>query len=159
MYAPNWLLLYPGILFLILGVILGGILVFNQATFNSIKFSIYTLLYCACMISIGMSILQMYLIAKVYAYNHDFFPRCHTDWNEKIKEDIIIVVGGIIVLIGIVISIAAIGIWDSFGLGNLNEEQIIRMVIPAVLCLLVGVQSICTGFIIGVMKIKTESNI
>lgn len=44
-------------------------------------------------------------------------------------------------------------------MGDLNAEQTMRIVIPAVLCLIVGFQAICTGFMIGVMKVKTETGI
>ena len=159
MYAPNWLLLYPGLLFLFLGLILGGVIVVDKITINNVNFSIHTLLYCACLMIIGLSIMQMYLIVKVYAYNHCFLPRNQFDWNHKISEDRIIAVGAGIVLIGIVLSIVALETWKSFSMGDLNAEQTMRIVIPAVLCLVVGFQSIFTGFIVGVMKIRTESSV
>ena len=157
MYAPNWLLLYPGILFLVSGLVLGGVLVVNQITVNSIRFSIHTLLYCACLIVLGLSILQMYLIVKVYAYNHRFLPHNRIDWNKKVQEDRIIGLGALTVLLGIILSIIAVETWKSYGMGDLNAEQTMRIVIPAVLCLTVGFQEIFTGFIIGVMKVRTET--
>lgn len=159
MYSPNWLLLYPGILFLLLGLVLGGIIVVDKITINNINFSIHTLLYCACLIIIGLSILQMYMIVKVFAYNHDFLPKNQTDWNHKIHEDKLIALGAGTVLIGIILSILALETWKSFSMGDLNAEQTMRIVIPAVLCLIVGFQSIFTGFMIGVMKIRTESSV
>lgn len=159
MYAPNWLLLYPGFIFLILGLVLGGTIVVDKITINNINFSIHTLLYCACLIIIGLSILQMYLIVKVYAYNHNFLPKKQTDWNHKIREDRIIAIGAGIVILGIVLSIIAVETWKASSMGDLNAEQTMRIVIPAVLCLIVGFQSIFTGFMIGVMKIRTETSI
>ena len=159
MYAPNWLLLYPGMFFLLLGLVLGGIIVVDKITINNINFSIHTLLYCACLIIIGLSILQMYMIVKVFAYNHDFLPKNQIDWNHKIKEDRIIALGAGIVMIGIVLSIIALETWKSFSMGDLNAEETMRIVIPAVLCLIVGFQSIFTGFIVGVMKIRTKSSV
>lgn len=159
MYAPNWLLLYPGMFFLLLGLVLGGIIVVDKITINNINFSIHTLLYCACLIIIGLSILQMYMIVKVFAYNHDFLPKNQIDWNHKIKEDRIIALGAGIVMIGIVLSIIALETWKSFSMGDLNAEDTMRIVIPAVLCLIVGFQSIFTGFIVGVMKIRTKSSV
>lgn len=159
MYAPNWLLLYPGFIFLILGLVLGGIIVVDKITINNINFSIHTLLYCACLIIIGLSILQMYLIVKVYAYNHNFLPKKQTDWNHKIREDRIIAIGAGIVILGIVLSIIAVETWKASSMGDLNAEQTMRIVIPAVLCLIVGFQSIFTGFMVGVMKIRTETSI
>lgn len=159
MYAPNWLLLYPGFIFLILGLVLGGTIVVDKITINNINFSIHTLLYCACLIIIGLSILQMYLIVKVYAYNHNFLPKKQTDWNHKIREDRIIAIGVGIVILGIVLSIIAVETWKASSMGDLNAEQTMRIVIPAVLCLIVGFQSIFTGFMVGVMKIRTETSI
>lgn len=159
MYAPNWLLLYPGFIFLIIGLVLGGTIVVDKITINNINFSIHTLLYCACLIIIGLSILQMYLIVKVYAYNHNFLPKKQTDWNHKIREDRIIAIGAGIVILGIVLSIIAVETWKASSMGDLNAEQTMRIVIPAVLCLIVGFQSIFTGFMVGVMKIRTETSI
>jgi glycosyltransferase involved in cell wall biosynthesis len=159
MYAPNWLLLYPGFIFLILGLVLGGTIEVDKISIYNINFSIHTLLYCACLIIIGLSILQMYLIVKVYAYNHNFLPKKQTDWNHKIREDRIIAIGAGIVILGIVLSIIAVETWKASSMGDLNAEQTMRIVIPAVLCLIVGFQSIFTGFIVGVMKIRTETSI
>lgn len=159
MYAPNWLLLYPGIFFLILGIVLGGAIVVDTITINNINFSIHTLLYCACLIIIGLGILQMYMIVKVYAYNHNFLPKKQIDWNHRIREDRIIAIGAGIVILGIVLSIIAVETWKASSMGDLNAEQTMRIVIPAVLCLIVGFQSIFTGFMVGVMKIRTETGV
>lgn len=158
MYAPNWLLLYPGLLILFLGIILGTILLINEISIKEVHFGIHTLLYCACAIILGLNLLQMYLIVKVYAYNHSFIPKGQTDWNKKIHEDRFSFIGMIAVIMGIVLSIIALHSWRVTNLGNLIPENTMRIVIPAVVCLSVGVQLICTGFVIGMMKIKTAKN-
>lgn len=94
MYAPNWLLLYPALVFLFLGLFLGGILVVDKVTINSINYSIHTLLYCACLIILGLSLLQMYMILKVYAFNHNYLPHNRVNWNKIVSEDKIIGGGG-----------------------------------------------------------------
>lgn len=157
MYCPKWLLLYPGMAFLILGVIFGAMLIVNRVTINQVHFSIHTLLYCACSVIIGISILQMYLIVKVYAYNHGFLPSNTVDWNQRCNENMIIAVGAGLTLVGLVLSIIGVEAWKSSLLGDLDPELTMRLVIPAVLCLVTGIQSITTGFVAGVMKIKTES--
>lgn len=155
MYAPNWLLLYPSLFFLILGGLVGTALVVNQITIREVHFSIHTLLYCACLIMVGMSILQMYLIVKIYAYNHDFLPRKQMDWNARIHEDAVILAGGILALLGVVLSVVALNSWLSVHSGDLDPEVTMRIAIPAVVCLVVGAQCVCTGFVIGIMKIRT----
>ncbi len=158
MYAPNWLLLYPGLVFIFLGLILGGFLVVSTVSIHQVRFSIHTLLYCACSIIIGTSIIQMYLIVKTYAYNHALLPRGRIDWNRQINEDRIIAAGGVLTVIGIICSALALYLWKRSDLGDMDPEATMRLVIPAVLCLTVGIQSVCAGFAIGVLKIRTEKN-
>ena len=157
MYSPNWLLLYPGLAFLLLGVIIGAVLIVNRITINQVNFSIHTLLYCACSVIIGFSILQMYLIVKVYAYNHGFLPSNTVDWNSQCDENKIIAIGAALTLAGLILSIVGVESWKASLLGDLDPEMTMRIVIPAVLCLVTGIQSISTGFVAGVMKIRTES--
>jgi len=157
MYSPNWLLLYPGLAFLLLGVIIGAVLIVNRITINQVNFSIHTLLYCACSVIIGFSILQMYLIVKVYAYNHGFLPSNTVDWNRQCDENKIIAIGAALTLAGLILSIVGVESWKASLLGDLDPEMTMRIVIPAVLCLVTGIQSISTGFVAGVMKIRTES--
>ena len=46
MYSPRWLFLYPGIILLLIGLLGGVILSFNNLKLGSIELSIHTLLYC-----------------------------------------------------------------------------------------------------------------
>lgn len=156
MYAPNWLFLYPGIAFLLIGTVLGVSLVIHDLSFDQVRFSIHTLLYCMCAIVIGAHIIGMYLTVKVYAYNKHFVPRGEVDWNERVPENLIIWGGGIVALLGILLSIYALITWKRTGFGDLDPERIMRITIPAIMLLQVGVGGICTGFIIGMMKIKSN---
>lgn len=154
MYAPNWLLLYPAIAFLLIGAVLGIFLIGDSISINAVRFSIHTLMYCACFIILGMNVLQMYFIVKVYSFNHKLLPNDGVDWNKKISENWIMLAGAVFSVIGVVISFLAFGIWKSTNLGTLDPEITMRLVIPAVLFLIVGIQCICTGFLIGILKIK-----
>lgn len=159
MYSPNWLLLYPGILFLLIGIGFGAVLTFDQISINKAKLSIHTLLYCSTMIVIGLNILQMYIILKVYAYNHGFLPQNSINWNSRIKEDKFILWGGIVSLFGFTLSLIALIIWNNSQMGTLNAEHTMRIVIPSTLFLIVGIQLVCTGFMVGIMKVKKDSNV
>ena len=99
----------------------------------------------------------MYLIVKVYAYNHGFLPSNTVDWNRQCDENKIIAIGAALTLAGLILSIVGVESWKASLLGDLDPEMTMRIVIPAVLCLVTGIQSISTGFVAGVMKIRTES--
>ena len=122
-----------------------------------LTFSIHTMLYSACMIIIGLHAISMYKIAKVYAYNHLATFRDEVNWNERIVENRIILRGAILTLLGFILIIIAVKTWKSAGLGDLEPEKDMRIVIPAVTFLEIGIQNITTGFLIGMMKIRSVS--
>ena len=157
MYAPDWLFLYPGILFLLAGAVLGAFLLIHSVTIRRITFSIHTLLYCMCMIVIGLHILDMYRIVRVYAYNHVGALRDGINWNDRIAENRLILRGGVQLLLGLLLSGLAVGRWRASGFGELEPERVMRLVIPAVTLLQIGIQSISAGFLIGIVKIRSVS--
>ena len=157
MYAPKWLFMYPGIIILLIGVILGFSLLIHAVTIREVTFSIHTMLYSACMIIIGLHAISMYKIAKVYAYNHLATFRDEVNWNDRIVENRIILRGAILTLLGFILSIIAVKTWKSTGFGDLEPEKVMRIVIPAVTFLEIGIQNITTGFLIGMMKIRSVS--
>ncbi len=152
MYAPNWLFLYPALIFLALGIIGSGILLFGQLNVFHISFSIHTLLYFSFFIIIGFDIVDLYVICKLFAYNHHFFPRQSKDWNCLIKEDWFIFGGAILALLGGVIAVVAVIRWSNTGFSSLVPETMMRLAIPSVAFLSVGVVSFFSGFLMAIIK-------
>ena len=159
MYAPKWLFLYPGIFFLTLGTVLGISLLIRDRVINRVTFSIHTLLYCTCAIVIGLNIIGMYIIVKVYAHNHHFAAFEKTNWNKLVPENTVIACGALLTLAGILLMIYAVIKWHQTGFGDLDPNHIMRIVIPSILLMQVGIESICIGFIIGIVKIKVDPSI
>ncbi len=157
MYAPKWLFMYPGIIILLIGVILGLSLLIHAVTIHEVTFSIHTMLYSSCLIIIGLHAISMYKIAKVYTYNHLATFRDEVNWNERIVENRIILRGAILTVLGLILSIIAVKTWKSAGFGDLEPERVMRIVIPAVTFLEIGIQNITTGFLIGMVKIRSVS--
>lgn len=155
MYAPNWLFLYPGIMILIFGAVGSVLLLLGQRSIFNISFSIHTLLYSMFFLMIGFYIVDMFLIVKLYAYNHEFIPKSTTlDWNKKLKEDVFIFSGIFLVLAGIGLSVAALFYWKNTGFSKLVPEIAMRIAIPAVSLMQVGIQLMFSGFMIGILKIN-----
>lgn len=156
MYAPNWLFLYPGVFLLILGIIGGVALIGGQLNIFNVVFSINTLLYFMFFIILGFNISSMFLLVKLYAYNHNLLPRIGTDWNHRLNEDSFIFVGALICCVGVIMSVFAVLYWKSRGYGELIPDQIMKITIPAVTMIGIGVQSILVGFLMSIIKIKAR---
>ena len=97
----------------------------------------------------------MYWIVKVYSFNASFGPKEQVNWNERVSENGIIFIGVGLLLAGIVLSLFALFSWKRTSFGDLEPERIMRIVIPAVTMLELGVQNICIGFVIGIIKIRS----
>ena len=158
MYSPNWLFLYPGLFFLIAGLIGTVVLLSGRHVLFNVSFSINTLLYFAFFIALGFNIISMFLIVKLYAYNHGFLPKKDIDWNKRLKEDRFIFLGLLAVIAGIVLSIVAVSSWKTTGFGELDPEVTMRLTIPAVILIVVGIQSQLSGFIMSIIKVKSNGN-
>lgn len=153
-YAPNWLFLYPSIVLFVIGLIGSGILFTGQLELFRIKFSIHTFLYCMFMAVSGFNIIDMFLLVKVYAYNHKFLPMKEIDLNQKLKGDWFIFVGIFLTFIGFLLCVYTFICWRKTGYASLVPEKIMRIAIPAVAAMSVGIQTFFAGFLIEIMKIK-----
>ena len=157
MHTPNWLLLYPSFVLMAAGFLGSAVLLFGAVSAFHVAFSIHTLLYCTFFLMIGFNVIDLFLILKLYAYNHRFIPRqSATNWNEKINEDAFIFVGALLSLLGVALSVAALFYWKSTGFSSLTPEIMMRLAIPACALLEIGLESLFSGFIMGILKIKTN---
>ena len=157
MYAPKWLLLYPCFAFMFIGLLFGVFYVSNMHSLNSHFSGILYLLACIASLIIGIDMFLMFLIVKSYSNYHGFLPR--VDEKETIHEDLIIAIGGGLILLALIVSILAIKFGNTFNsLPDNSFERIIRLAMAAVFCFITGIQSVCTGFVIGIVKMKTEKN-
>lgn len=154
MHSPNWLFLYPGVFFTAFGTVLMCILAANTITIGEVGFDINTLLYASAMLMIGVNLVLFNAFSRTYARMTGFIP---VD-NEKAKRfftvDKGIFFGAVLAVAGLVLTIVALAGWNKMGFGQLDPQQMMRLTIPAVTCLVVGIQVLFGSFFIGILEIK-----
>ncbi len=69
-----------------------------------------------------------------------------------------ILLGGLIALAGVALVLHAILIWRSAGFGNLNAPEILRIIIPGMTAISIGVQMIFTSFFLSLLDLNTEAS-
>ena len=153
MHSPNWLFLYPGIFFMILGLFLLVGLMFGPVSVGSVTLDIHTMLYGSAFTIIGASTIQFALFTKTYAKNSGFIP---VDGRHaaKFTEDRVILAGAVMLSIGIAATVAAVFWWSRNSFGALDPQRVMRLTIPALTAMAVGVQMIFGGFFIGILNIR-----
>jgi len=74
LYSPSWLFLYPGMLLMLLGLLIGVWLLPGPRIINGIIFDVHTLLYAAMAIVIGFQSVIFAAFTKIFAINEGLLP-------------------------------------------------------------------------------------
>ncbi len=155
-FSPKWLFLYPGIILFLLGLLTSAILTLNPVRISGTSFDVHTLLYTSVFSLIGFQLILFSIFTRIYTYAEGITP---LDKNIRYfeKESLLetgVIIGTCLILLAFIGSLIALMQWKSFGFGELNPSSTLRLVIPSVLALALGIQIIFASFFIGVLQIK-----
>ena len=158
LHSPNWLFLYPGMGFCVLGLIITVSLMFGPVTLGGVTFDIHTMLYGSAMIMIGTNMIFFSLFTRIYAIRTRFIP---TKENVATKLAGITtekgaITGVLLTLAGIIMTVLAFLVWKHTAFGDLNPQEMMRMTIPALTLMVVGIEMIFASFFIGILNIKHQ---
>ncbi|OMP30227.1 MULTISPECIES: glycosyltransferase family 2 protein [Mangrovimonas] len=158
LYSPNWLFLYPAICLMFLGLISSTILIMKPIHFGNIAFDIHTLLYTTSAILIGFQFFVFYCMTKIYAVENDLLPKSnrYDKLFKYINLERGLILGIGMFLFGISLSYYGVSIWKHSGFGNLNPTNTLRVVIPAVFTMLLGVQVVLFSLFFSILGLKNK---
>jgi glycosyltransferase involved in cell wall biosynthesis len=159
LYSPRWLFLYPGLLLIVVGLLLGIRLMFGPITLSSNRgFDINTLAYAAAMVIIGMQAVAFSILSKVFAVQEGLLPpdpRLERLLN-RITLEVLLPIGLLLFLAGVGGSFAAVVDWGERNFGVLDPEVSMRLVIPSILVLTVGCQLIFNSFFLSLLLLRVQ---
>ncbi len=159
-FSPKWLFFFPGLFFLILGLALSILLIIKPIQIARVNLDIHTLLYAGALLFIGLQFIFFYVFSKVYGGNQGFLPQNKTyyfliRWFSLEKG---IVAGSLLILTGVILTILGFREWYSVHFGDLVPRSMLRLLIPAVISLISGIQIIQNSFFISTLSIKTKGD-
>lgn len=156
LYSPRWLFLYPGTALMIWGLIIVVWLLPGTQKIGSISFDVHTLLYGAIAIIIGFQAVTFAFFTKIFAISEKFLPE-DPKLNKIFRYVTLetgLIVGVTLILIGIVGSFLSLTIWRETAFGSLDPSKTLRLVIPSLTCLTVGLQMVLSSFFLSVLSLK-----
>jgi hypothetical protein len=161
LYSPRWLFLYPGALLMVAGTLISLLLLSGPRVVAGIRFDVQTLLYAAAAILLGFQSVAFGMFSKVFAISEGLLPE---DPNlnrlfRYISLESGLSVGVGLVLFGVTASVLAISSWSKTHFGLLDLEQSLRVVIPAVLSLTLGLEVVFSSFFLSVLGMKRKDRI
>ncbi|RRG10382.1 MAG: glycosyltransferase family 2 protein [Lactobacillus sp.] len=160
MYSPKWLFLYPGLFMFVIGIIGMAVLSQGPVRINSVNLDINTLLYSGGLTIAGIQAVLFAVFAYIYANTTSYFPVVDklSEKIEKLTVEKGIVVGLIIFIIGLILAIFSVVIWSRSSFQNLNPLKVMKITIPAMICMISGIQILFGSFLAGILKIKRNDN-
>ena len=158
LFSPRWLFLYPGLALFAVGVVLSALLLPGPLHVAGVRLDIHTLLVAGFLALIGYQLVLFAVFTKIFAVRMGFHPP-HPVLEGLLKYitlEVGLLAGALMVLAGIVGLVLAVASWQSVGFGNLDPSLTMREVIPAVLLLAIGTQTLFASFFISILSIDID---
>lgn len=155
LFSPRWMFLWPGALCFLLGAIASLVLMRGPVKVAGVGFDIHTLLVAGFACLLGYQLLVFGVFTKMYAVIEGFHPphrllgsrpRVQLEWG--------VLAGLAVGAAGLTLLALAAWDWRQVGLGALEPRVTMRQVIPAVVLLVLGVQTVFASFFLGIMSLR-----
>ncbi len=158
LFSPRWLFLYPGLALLVGGLVVSALLVVGPLRIGGVRLDIHTLLVAGFVALLGYQLVLFAVFTKMFAIREGFHPP-HPVLQALLRYitlEVGLLAGALMALGGLVALVLAVASWQSVGFGNLNPSTTMREVIPAVVLLALGTQTIFASFFISILAIERD---
>jgi glycosyltransferase involved in cell wall biosynthesis len=160
LYSPRWLFLFPGGILFLLGLVSSLVLLAGPLHVGTVVFDIVTLLVAAFVCLLGYQLVVFAVFTKIFAVTeglHSPGTNLNRPWLRALNLEIGLVAGFSLVLLGIGVLGCALWSWGEASFGTLDPGQVMRLAIPAVVLLMLGVQTIFASFFLSILTLRRKS--
>ena len=154
--APYWLFYYPGLLLAGVGTLAFTRLMFGPIQVGDVSFDLATLVLSSAAVLVGVQMMWFYLLARLFAVRFGILPtsKGFEARRRYVNVDTACLIGGALLLLSIGLTIGATVFWGRLGFGDLDQGVIVRTASLVVVSGALGVQSITSGFLWGLLDQK-----
>ncbi|HUY36939.1 MAG TPA: glycosyltransferase family 2 protein [Pirellulales bacterium] len=156
LFSPRWMFLLPGFVCFLIGLIVSLALVGGPLEIAGVGFGVHTLLVAGFLCLLGHQLLVFGLFTKKYAIVEGFHPpkRLLANLPRFVNLEFGVAAGLGLTLLGFGLLGRAAWSWHDAGLGSLDPSVSMRSVIPAVVLLTLGIQTVFASFFLGIMSLR-----
>lgn len=157
-YSPRWLFLYPGMIMLLVGLLSGAFIIRGPVQIFNIYFDTNTLLYAGAAAIVGFQLIVFGIFTRRYAIQSGLMPerRTFVTIEKWLTLERGIITGVFFTLSGFAGSAYSLYLWDQVDFGSLEYSSILRVVIPSVICIILGLQIIFSSFFLSVLTLNRK---
>ena len=156
LYSPRWLFLYPGLLLMSVGLVVGLVLLQGPIFIGGLGFDAQTLLYAAAAIVLGFQAVAFGVFTKVFAISEGLLPEDPKLSFSRIKLNLEkgLILGACLIITGLVCSVYSVLTWKQSHFGILDPARTLRIIIPAITALIIGVQIVFSSLFLSVLGLR-----
>ena len=156
LFAPNWIFFFPAVCLLFSSLSLLLWMVVESLHFGKVTLGIHTMLVCGGLLIIGYQLLHWSFCIKVFAQRIHLPIHSPSIWEKlsKVGIEINMLIGSIFFLMGIGLCCTVFFQWMSIGFGQLQPEDTMRVFIPGVFFVVLGVQIFFASLFLGLMQFE-----
>ncbi len=151
LYSPRWLFLYPGVVLALLGAGVVVALIPGAVQIGSTRFDVHTMLYGGALLILGYQMVVFAVFARIFGMTQGFLPESPPLRRllDVITLESGLLVGALMMLGGLAGSAYALTTWGRHSFGTIDYSSTLRVVIPSVVLLVLGSQTIVSSFFLS----------
>nr|AGU10029.1 Glycosyl transferase family 2 [uncultured organism] len=157
-YAPRYLFLYPGLALAGIGALGVGVLATGSVEIGGIELSATTMLFAAMAVLLGSQLIGFGVLARLYGVASNLWPGSASveRFRARFSVERGCIAGGLLVALGLAGTGVALVRWGDAGFGAMEPVRLMRLAIPAMLGTVLGLQTVFTSFLIGLIDSRQD---
>jgi glycosyltransferase involved in cell wall biosynthesis len=159
MYSPRWLFFIPGFSLIAIGLVLAATLSWGpMEVFRDVVLDIDSFISACFLTIVGVQLVSFGAISRSYAAIAGFLSK-NTRSMAVLRHattDRLALAGALLVVLGAAAFGCALYAWALRGFGRLPNPLIPRMVLGGMTVIVIGIQTLATGFLLGILEIPTN---
>jgi hypothetical protein len=156
LYSPRWLFLLPGFAIFLAGLMLGIMLMPGPLPLGRVRLDTNALLVAALAVLVGFQLVTFAVFSKVFAISEGLLPsdpRLTRVFN-LVTLEVGIVVGILCAGAGVATLGWQVLAWQRQDFGALSYPASLRVVIPAVTAITLGIQIVFSSFFLSILGLR-----
>jgi hypothetical protein len=158
LFSPRWLFLVPGLALAGVSLLLFLLLLGGPLRLGSVTFDISTLILAGSGLVTGIQTVLIGVLAKAAATGLGLVPP--TPLLARLQGrgpvELGLLAGAILLLLGLGYVLWAVESWRKAGFGDLSPGESVRIVVPAVTAIAIGIQLAFSGFVLATIEFGRE---
>lgn len=155
LFSPRWMFVWPGAVCFLVGLLASALLMQAPWTVGGVGFDIHSLLVAGFLALVGYQLLTFGLFTKLYAVTEGFHPPHRLLGKDPhIRLEWGLLSGIALGTAGLALLALAVFDWRQAGLGALDPRVTMRQVIPAVVLMMLGIQTVFGSFFLSIITLR-----